>query len=132
MSIVTHFLLIPIPLTQQGETAGVEEIVTCGICPTPPHPKLRKTALSAVDTVPCRHYDDTLSAIADLKSEGYTIVVMETTSRSQIYTDIVYPEKVALVLGNEVTGVDTRVMDAADIIAGIIIDILSIRMQNQY
>ena len=102
-----------------GETAGVEEIVTCGICPTPPHPKLRKTALSAVDTVPCRHYDDTLAAIADLKAEGYTIVVMETTSRSQIYTDIVYPPKVALVLGNEVTGVDTRVMDTADIIAEI-------------
>ena len=102
-----------------GETAGVTEIITCGITCTPPHPKLRKTALSAVDAVPCRHFDDTLTAIADLKAQGYTIVVMETTAKSQVYTDVAYPAKVALVLGNEVMGVDTRVMDAADLIAEI-------------
>lgn len=102
-----------------GETAGVIEIITCGITATPPHPKLRKTALSAVDMVPCRHFEDTLSAIRDLKAAGYKIVVMETTSRSQVYTEIDFPEKVALVMGNEVMGVDTKVMDEADIIAEI-------------
>ena len=102
-----------------GETAGVMEIITCGITATPPHPKLRKTALSAVDMVPCRHFEDTLSAIRDLKAAGFKIVVMETTSRSQIYTDIEFPEKVALVMGNEVMGVDTKVIDEADIIAEI-------------
>jgi tRNA G18 (ribose-2'-O)-methylase SpoU len=102
-----------------GETAGVMEIVTCGITATPPHPKLRKTALSAVDMVPCRHFEDTLSAIRDLKAQGFKIVVMETTSRSQVYTEIDFPEKVALVMGNEVMGVDTKVIDEADIIAEI-------------
>lgn len=102
-----------------GETAGVSEIITCGITAHPPHPKLRKTALSATDSVPFRHFDDIMAAIAQLKSEGYVIVAMETTSRSQVYTDVNYPLKVALVVGNEVTGVDTRVMEAADIIAEI-------------
>ena len=44
---------------------------------------------------------------------------METTSLSQRYTKVVYPPKVALVVGNEITGVDPRVMEAADIIAEI-------------
>lgn len=102
-----------------GETAGVAEIITCGITAHPPHPKLRKTALSATDSVPFRHFDDIIVAIATLREEGYTIVAMETTSRSQVYTDVDYPLKVALVVGNEVTGVDTRVMEGADIIAEI-------------
>jgi 23S rRNA (guanosine2251-2'-O)-methyltransferase len=102
-----------------GETAGVSEIITCGITAHPPHPKLRKTALSATDSVPFRHFEDIMVAIATLKEEGHTIVAMETTSRSQVYTDVDYPLKVALVVGNEVTGVDTRVMESADIIAEI-------------
>jgi len=106
-------------LFRTGETAGVAEIVTCGITPTPPHPKLRKTALSSVEAVPCRHFDDTLAAVADLKARGYKVVVMETTAKSQVYTDVAYTDKVALVLGNEVMGVDTRVMEAADLIVEI-------------
>lgn len=102
-----------------GETAGVSEIITCGITAHPPHPKLRKTALSATDSVPFRHFEDVMTAIATLKEEGHTIVAMETTSRSEVYTDIEYPLKVALVVGNEVTGVDTRVMESADFIAEI-------------
>ena len=104
---------------RSAETAGAAEIITCGITAHPPHPKLRKTAFSAIDTVPFRHFDDTMSAIQQLKMEGYTIVAMETTSKSQVYTQVTYPSKVALVLGNEVTGVDTQIMDLADIIVQI-------------
>jgi len=79
-----------------AETAGVCELLTCGITAHPPHPKLRKTALNSVDVVPTHHFDDTLQYISTLQSEGYTIVAIETTSKSQIYE---------LVLINEVTGV---------------------------
>ena len=102
-----------------GETAGISELITCGITAHPPNPKLKKTAFSSVDIVPTKHYDDIMTAIFDLKQRNYKIVVMETTSRSQIYSDIEYPENIALILGNEVTGVDTRVMDQADLIVEI-------------
>ena len=46
-------------------------------------------------------------------------MALETTFKSQVYSEIKYPEKVALIVGNEVTGVDTRVMDVADAIAEI-------------
>lgn len=102
-----------------SETAGACELVTCGITPHPPHPKLRKTAFTSVDVVPSRHFEDTLLAVQQLKAEGYSIVVMETTERSQQYTEVAFPAKVAIVMGNEVTGVDPRVMEMADIIVEI-------------
>lgn len=102
-----------------AETAGVAELVTCGITAHPPHPKLRKTALNSVEIVPSRHFDDIMQALETLKAEGYQIVAMETTSKSVEYSKVKYPKKVALVLGNEVTGVDTRVMDVADLIVEI-------------
>ena len=101
-----------------AETAGAAELVTCGITAHPPHPKLRKTALSAVEVVPSRHFDDVIAAITQLKAEGYTIAVMETTTLSKLYTEVKYPKdkKLALVVGNEVTGVDTRVVEMADMV----------------
>ena len=107
-------------LFRTGETAGIAEVITIGICPHPPHPKLRKTAMSAVDTVPTRHFRDIVSALSALREEGYQIVAMETTSRSVDYARAGnFGPKVALVLGNEVTGVDTRAMDMADTIVEI-------------
>jgi tRNA G18 (ribose-2'-O)-methylase SpoU len=106
-------------LFRTSETGGVAELITTGITAHPPHPKLRKTAFSSIDVVPTRHFDDIMEAIATLRAEGYTIVAMETTSRSKLYTDIDFPEKTALVVGNEITGVDTRVMEGADLIAEI-------------
>ena len=50
-----------------------------------------------------------MEAIQRLREEGYAIYVMETTSRSQVYTKITYPKPTAIVLGNELTGVCTEV-----------------------
>jgi tRNA G18 (ribose-2'-O)-methylase SpoU len=69
--------------------------------------------------VPSKHYDDSIEAISDLKQAGYTIVAMETTARSQVYSEYSYPEKVALIVGNEITGVDPRLMEMADVIVEI-------------
>ena len=100
---------------RSAETAGVTELITCGITCHPPHPKLLKTALSSIDSVPTRHFDSTFEAIRVLKEEeGYTVVVMETTSRSEVYSEVQYPVKTALVVGNEVSGVDTRIIEIAD------------------
>ena len=88
-----------------SETGGVYQILTIGITPHGiENMKLRKTAFSALDVVPSLHFDNSLQAYDYVKSIGYTVVVMETTSKSLLYTNISYPEKVALVVGNELTG----------------------------
>jgi 23S rRNA (guanosine2251-2'-O)-methyltransferase len=97
-----------------AETAGVQKIITTGITPHPPHPKLRKTAMQSIDIVPTTHIVDVIEAIKQLKSQDYHIIVMETTNSSECYTDITYPHKTALICGNEITGVDTRILDMAD------------------
>jgi len=104
---------------RSAETAAAAEVVTCGITAHPPHPKLRKTALSAVEVVPSRHFEDVVQAIHALKQEGYYVVVMETTEMSKVYTETTYPPKTALVLGNEITGVDARVIQMADAVVEI-------------
>jgi 23S rRNA (guanosine2251-2'-O)-methyltransferase len=91
-----------------AETACVREIVTCGITPHPPNEKLDKTALSATHFVPSRHFASTLDALAALRAEGVHVVGMETTSRSVFHTRAEYPQPTALVLGNELTGIDTQ------------------------
>ena len=60
-----------------------------------------------------RHFATTLEAVRQLKEEGYAVYAMETTSKSQCYThvDWAHTRKIALVLGNEVIGVDTCVLE---------------------
>lgn len=104
-------------LFRTADTAHVAEVVTCGFTPHPPHPKLAKTGFSALESVATRHFDTTLAAIAALRAEGVSIICMETTEHAANYVEHTYPQQgggVALVLGNEEIGVDTRVLSAAD------------------
>jgi len=101
-------------ILRTAETAGCAEVICCGYTPAPPHEKLEKTAMGAEETVPTKHFSSTLLALEALKAEGYQVFAMETTSKSQCYSRVEYPQKTALVLGNEVTGVDTAVMDLCD------------------
>jgi 23S rRNA (guanosine2251-2'-O)-methyltransferase len=108
-------------LFRSCDTAGVSKLFTCGITPHPPNsPKLRKTALEALNYVNTYHYDDTIECIKQLKNDGYYIIVMETTNKSILYSNNnIYPKsdkKTAIIVGNEITGVDTNVIDIADLI----------------
>ena len=106
-------------LFRTAETVGVTELITCGITPHPPHPKLNKTALGSTDIVPTRHELNSLHAVQALKAQGYTIVAMETCTTAVKYSKVQYPKKVAIVVGNEVTGVDPLILEIADVIAEI-------------
>jgi len=75
---------------------------------------LSKTAFSAAENVRTRHFDSTVEALEHLRADGFKNFAMETTSKSLCYTKVSFPKKTALVLGNEVTGVDTAVMEASD------------------
>ena len=50
-----------------------------------------------------------------MELKDFEIIGMETTDQSQVYTDVEYSRKVALVLGNEVTGVDTELMVSSSV-----------------
>lgn len=94
----------------------VERLVLGGISGCPPHPQISKSALGAEESVEWVHVDDTLEAVRGLKKEGWKIYVLEQTHESiamQALPD--NPgEKCVIVVGNEVDGVDQRIVDLAD------------------
>ena len=94
-----------------------ERMLLCGITGTPPHRDIQKTALGATESVEWKYYENTMDAITELKSDGYKIVALEIAEGSIPVDSFVADEgeKYALVLGNEVDGVDDTVMELADI-----------------
>ena len=94
----------------------VESVYLCGITCTPPHAEIHKTALGAENTVNWKHYEDTHLAVADLKSDGYTILSIEQAKGSTMLTHLQLDKtkKYAVILGNEVKGVQQSVVDTCD------------------
>ncbi|MGB3467000.1 MAG: RNA methyltransferase [Cyclobacteriaceae bacterium] len=94
----------------------IEKIYLCGITAKPPHRDINKTALGATDTVAWEHFEHTLAAIEQLRSEGYHILSVEQAENSTMLNDF-HPsenQKYAFVFGNEVFGVDQQVIDQSD------------------
>lgn len=94
----------------------VECIYLCGISATPPHQEIHKTALGAEDTVNWEYYKDTKEAILKLKSDGYYIFSIEQVEGSLMLENLQLDasKKYAVVLGNEVKGVQQEVVDLSD------------------
>jgi tRNA G18 (ribose-2'-O)-methylase SpoU len=94
----------------------LEGIILCGITAKPPHRDIQKTALGATESVDWTYYQQTKDAIAKLKKDGYQILALEQTDHSVLLNDF-QPEnhcKYALILGNEVRGVDDDVIKSVD------------------
>ncbi len=99
-----------------ADAFGVDKIYLGGICPVPPSPELRKVALGAEEVVPFEHVADVPALVRRLQAEGYTVVAVEQTVHSvKLDTFRRSPAaRYALVFGNEVSGVQQEVVDAAD------------------
>lgn len=98
-----------------ADAAGVSKLYLTGITATPPHPHLLKVSLGAETVVPWEYISNTLAAIQQLKDQGFQIVVVELTSSSQDFRQTQYGHKVALIFGNENTGVGQSIQDLADL-----------------
>lgn len=97
----------------------VECIYLCGITGCPPHSEIHKTALGAEDSVDWVYFKDAHDAVQNLKVRGYKVFAVEQAEGSIGFP---LPEEVvesdshgfALVLGNEVKGVQQTVVDMCD------------------
>jgi tRNA G18 (ribose-2'-O)-methylase SpoU len=94
----------------------VESIYLCGITATPPHPELHKTALGAEYTVDWEYFNNTLDAVNKLKSEGYIVYSIEQAEGSIMLDELELDttKKYAIVMGNEVKGVQQEVINNSD------------------
>ncbi len=94
----------------------LEEIYLCGITPTPPHNDIHKTALGAEDSMIWSYHENTKTAIAQLQTNGYKVYCVEQAEGSTSLLDFKPSpnDKIALVFGNEVKGVQQAVIDNSD------------------
>ncbi len=94
----------------------LQGIVLCGYTPVPPHRDIQKTALGATETVEWQYFATTVEAVTALRDAGYTVLAIEQAVNS-VMLDVFEPsaaKPLALVFGNEVTGVDAEVMKLVD------------------
>lgn len=99
----------------------LEKIYLCGVTGSPPNKEIEKTALGATKTVQWTHKRTTLEAIAELKKDGYKIISVEQAEESTKLNKFknTTTEKLALVFGNEVYGVEQDVVDKSDAVVEI-------------
>lgn len=94
----------------------IEAIFLCGYTPQPPHRDINKTALGATETVDWIFFSTTTEAVEALKDKGYKVYAIEQTEGSislekfKLSTE----EKIAVVFGNEVEGVNDHVLRMVD------------------
>ena len=95
----------------------VEAIYLCGITACPPNAEIHKTALGAEETVDWEYFKDTPEAVDKLRQEGYTVCAVEQAEGSVMLDNLQLDKtkKYAIVMGNEVKGVQQNVVDNCDI-----------------
>lgn len=93
-----------------------EQVILCGYTPQPPHRDIQKTALGATETVSWKHYAKTVEAVIELKEKGYRIIAIEQVENSISLNHFraIAQTKIAVIFGNEVTGVSDDVLALCD------------------
>lgn len=103
-----------------ADCAGVDKIILGGITPAPKdrfgrdNNELKKVSLGADDNVSWKSVSSVSRLIGQLKKDGYFIVSLEQDSRSLDYKKFKMKEKTALILGNEVDGVNKNILKKSD------------------
>lgn len=97
------------------EAAGGTHLYLAGISASPPHARLRKTALGADEVVPWSRLDDVPRAVRSFQDEGVTVAAVETSPRAVDLYEWRPRFPVCLVFGHEVDGLARDVIDACDV-----------------
>lgn len=93
----------------------LEAVYICGYTAYPPHKEIKKTALGAEESVSWKYFKNIVEAIADIRSNGYKVYAVEQAVDSwKLGTFTVEEEKVAVIFGNEVTGVEQSTIQLCD------------------
>jgi len=95
---------------------NIDTIYLCGITAQPPHREIQKTALGATESMNWEHRESILDLISELKNEGKKICSIEQTEETTLLQNVknLPEEHYVLVFGNEVNGVDQKVIDLSD------------------
>ena len=99
---------------RSSDGAGVGQLYLTGYTGTPPREQISKTALGAELEVKWKHYKYPLNIVRQLKKKGVQIVALETGKDSQNIHEFVPKWPICLLVGNEVEGLSSKLLQEAD------------------
>lgn len=97
-----------------ADAMGVDQLFLTGYSGKPPRKEISKVALGAEDSVPWQHYKNISYLLDKLKKQGVQIVALEINKKAKSYLDFKPKFPVALIVGNEVSGVSKSIIDKVD------------------
>jgi len=98
-----------------ADAMAISKVYLCGITATPPNREITKTAIGATDSVEWEYFKETKLVLGSLRNEGFEIVAIEQTDSSvELMEYKNRKEKIAIILGNEVNGVDSDLIPYLD------------------
>jgi 23S rRNA (guanosine2251-2'-O)-methyltransferase len=94
----------------------IEAIYIIGYSAKPPHKEIKKTALGSEETVEWKYFKTTAEAIEELRLKEYKVYAVEQAEGSyKLHAgSFKQNEKIAVVFGNEVTGVEQTTIHLCD------------------
>lgn len=96
-----------------ADSLGIEEIFLVGYTPCPPHREINKTAIGAIESVKWSYFESPIEVYDELGKRGYSIFSIEQTEESEHLNKINWSkfDKIAIILGNEISGVEQQTID---------------------
>jgi tRNA G18 (ribose-2'-O)-methylase SpoU len=103
-------------ILRSADGFGFNHAYLCGITPTPEADAVQKTSLGAEEYVTWSHHNNAVKLVKGLKKEGWTILALEEDERSIALSNgkKKKADRIVLIVGNEVTGVDPELLDLAE------------------
>ena len=92
----------------------IEAIYITGYTAKPPHKEIRKTALGAEETVSWKQFANATEAVKTLKQDGYKVFAVEQVVNSISLEKFDAAGKIAIIFGNEVSGVEQSTIAVCD------------------
>jgi len=99
---------------RSADAVRFEQLYLCGYTGHPPRLEIEKTALGATQSVPWSYWSKSREALLWLRDSGYQILALEITTKSTPLDEIDLRSPVAVVMGNEVTGIDPETLALCD------------------
>ncbi len=99
-----------------ADAVAAEKVILCGTTLTPPNSRIKKASINTTGWVSWEYEKSIISVVNTLKEQGRKVVAVEQDSRSKPFYKVTYDFPLAIVVGNETTGIAKDVLDMADAI----------------
>lgn len=99
-----------------ADAVAAKKVILCGETETPPHTRIKKASINTTEWVEWQYAETAVEAVLSIKKQvsGIKIVAIEQSPKSVAYDKAHYSFPIALVVGNETTGVSKEVLGMAD------------------